>query len=234
LLDLSRFETSTASEILGWAIETYGDSFAIASSFQKEGMVAIDLASRITPRVRVFTLDTGRLPEATYRMMDAVRERYGIAIELVFPDREEVERMTTEHGPNLFLESAERRILCCEVRKVRPLERKLRELRAWATGMRREQAETRLHIPKVQAVDGRIKISPLADWTSAQVDEYVRAHNVPMHPLYADGFASIGCAPCTRPILPGEPERAGRWWWESEGKKECGIHFNGDGTVRRA
>jgi phosphoadenosine phosphosulfate reductase len=234
LLDLSRFETSAASEILGWAIETYGESFAIASSLQKEGMVVIDLARRIAPSVRVFTLDTGRLPEATYRMMDTVRERYGIAIELVFPDREEVERMTTEHGPNLFLDSVERRQLCCEVRKVRPLERKLRELRAWATGMRRGQAETRLHTPKVQAVDGRIKISPLADWTAAQVDEYVRAHDIPLHPLYGEGFASIGCAPCTRPILPGEPERAGRWWWESEGKKECGIHFNGDGTVRRA
>ncbi len=227
-------EASTASEILSWAVETYGDSFAIAASFQKEGMVVVDMVSRLTPHARVFTLDTGRLPEETYRMMDTVRERYGIPIELVFPDREEVERMTSQHGPNLFLDSVERRQLCCEVRKVHPLERKLKELRAWATGLRREQAETRTHIPKVEAVDGRMKISPLADWTAAQVDEYVRAHDVPLHPLYERGYASIGCAPCTRPILPGEPPRAGRWWWEQDSKKECGIHFALDGTVRRA
>ncbi|MGO9258718.1 MAG: phosphoadenylyl-sulfate reductase [Bryobacteraceae bacterium] len=234
MIDLSRVEASTASEILSWAVETYGDSFAIAASFQKEGMVVVDMVSRLTPHARVFTLDTGRLPEETYRMMDTVRERYGIPIELVFPDREEVERMTSQHGPNLFLDSVERRQLCCEVRKVHPLERKLKELRAWATGLRREQAETRTHIPKVEAVDGRMKISPLADWTAAQVDEYVRAHDVPLHPLYERGYASIGCAPCTRPILPGEPPRAGRWWWEQDSKKECGIHFALDGTVRRA
>jgi len=233
LQDLSRFESSTASEILGWAIETYGESFAIAASFQKEGMVVVDLASRITPRVRVFTLDTGRLPEETYRMMESVRERYGIAIEMVFPDREEVEGMTSRHGPNLFLASVEQRQMCCEIRKVRPLERKLKELQAWATGLRREQAETRTRIPKVEAVEGRIKISPLADWTSVQVDEYVRAQGVPLHPLYERGYTSIGCAPCTRAVRPGEPERAGRWWWEQETRKECGIHFSIEGAVRR-
>ena len=227
-------EASEASEILSWAVQTYGDRFAIATSFQKESMVVVDLVSRLTPHARVFTLDTGRLPEETYRMMDTLRERYGIAVEVVFPDREEVERMTFAYGPNLFLDSVERRRMCCEIRKVRPLERKLKELGAWATGLRREQAETRTHIPKVAAVDGRIKISPLADWTGAQVDEYARAHDVPLHPLYAQGYASIGCGPCTRPILPGEPQRAGRWWWEQDSKKECGIHFAGDGTVRRA
>jgi thioredoxin-dependent adenylylsulfate APS reductase len=212
----------------------YGDSFATATSFQKESMVVVDLVSRITPRPRVFTLDTGRLPEETYAMMDTVRERYGVTIETVFPDREEVERMTSGYGPNLFLDSVERRRMCCEIRKVRPLERKLKELRAWATGMRREQTETRTHIPKVEALDGRMKISPLADWTAAEVDEYVRVHRVPVHPLYQLGYSSIGCAPCTRPIMPGEPPRSGRWWWEADGKKECGIHFATDGTVRRA
>lgn len=227
-------EAWPASDILRWAVETYAGGFAIAASFQKEGLVVVDMVSHLTPRPRVFTLDTGRLPEETYRMMDTLRERYHIAIELVFPDREEVERMTREHGPNLFLDSVERRQMCCEVRKVRPLERKLKELRAWATGLRREQSETRIHIPKVEAVDGRMKISPLADWTAAQVEEYVLAHDVPVHPLYEHGYASIGCAPCTRPILPGEPPRAGRWWWEQDAKKECGIHFAIDGTVRRA
>jgi len=233
-MDLACVEASPASEILSWAVETYGDSFAIATSFQKESMVVVDLVSRLAPHPRVFTLDTGRLPEETYQMMDTLRERYGIALEIVFPDREEVERMTAQYGPNLFLDSVERRELCCEIRKVRPLERKLKELRAWATGLRREQAETRTDIAKMETVDGRVKISPLADWTAAQVDEYVRDHQVPLHPLYAQGYASIGCAPCTRPILPGEPQRAGRWWWEHDGNKECGIHFAPDGTVRRA
>jgi phosphoadenosine phosphosulfate reductase len=232
--NLDRFELSPAAEILAWALETYGDSFAIAASLQKEGMVLVDVASRIVPKVRVFTLDTGRLPEETYRMMETVRERYGVTIERVYPDAEEIERMVSLHGPDLFFDGVEQRLLCCEVRKVRPLERKLKEFGAWATGLRREQSETRQHIPKVECVNGRIKISPLADWTAAQVDEYVREHSVPLHPLYALGYASIGCAPCTRPIMPGEPERAGRWWWEGEGKKECGIHFTPEGLVRRA
>jgi len=196
-------------------------------------MVVIDLVSRLTPHPRVFTLDTGRLPEETYQMMDRVRKHYGVPIELVFPDREQVERMVSRFGPNLFLESVECREMCCEMRKVRPLERKLETLRAWATGLRREQADTRTRIAKAEMVDGRMKISPLADWTAAQVDDYVSAHDVPLHPLYEHGYASIGFAPCTRPIMPGEPARAGRWWWEQDTKKECGIHFALDGSVRR-
>ena len=122
--------------------------------------------------------------------------------------------------------------MCCEVRKVRPLERKLAEFRAWATGLRREQTQARAGIGKVEESGGRLKLNPLADWSSAQVEEYTRAHGVPVHPLYARGFASIGCAPCTRAVEPGEPERAGRWWWE-QGVRECGIHFTPDGSVRR-
>ena len=230
---MSRFEAAPASQILTWAIETYGDSFAIATSFQREDMVIVDLASRIAPGIRVFTLDTGRLPEETYRMMDTVRDRYDLRVEVVFPDREEVERMVRRRGPNLFRESIEQRHMCCDVRKVRPLERKLQELRAWATGLRRDQAATRANVPKVEEVAGRIKISPLADWTAQQVDEYTRRNGVPVHPLYESGYASIGCAPCTRAIGPGEDERAGRWWWEEQAHKECGIHFAADGSVRR-
>ena len=191
----------------------------------------LDLASRAGGGFRIFTLDTGRLHEETYQMMEAVRERYGITVELAFPDREEVERMTAEHGPNLFYGSVAARKLCCEVRKVKPLERKLREFRAWATGLRREQTQARAGIPKIEETGGRIKINPLADWTGAQVEEYTRAHGVPVHPLYARGFPSIGCAPCTRAIQPGESERSGRWWWEQGGPRECGIHFAADGTV---
>jgi adenylyl-sulfate kinase len=233
LVPLSGFESANASEILAWAIGSYGESFAIATSFQREGMVIVDLASRISSSVRVFTLDTGRLPDETYQMMETVRQRYGIQVEVVFPDRDEVEQMVTLHGPNLFYSSVPSRERCCDVRKVRPLERKLATLKAWASGLRREQSQTRINIPKVERQGERTKLNPLADWTAAQVEEYIRKNNVPMHPLYERGYSSIGCAPCTRSVEPGEDERAGRWWWELDTKKECGIHFGADGKIRR-
>jgi phosphoadenosine phosphosulfate reductase len=231
--EYTQLEASSASEILAWATATFGHAFAIATSFQKEGMVIVDIAWRIGPPVRVFTLDTGRLPEETYSMIETVRERYGIAVEVVFPDSGEVERMVSERGPNLFYESLDSRRRCCEVRKVRPFERKLRELGAWATGLRRQQSEIRAAVSKVETVDGRVRICPLADWTSEQVDRYISENAVPVHPLYRCGYSSIGCAPCTRAVEPGEDERAGRWWWEQDARKECGIHFAADGLVRR-
>jgi phosphoadenosine phosphosulfate reductase len=234
LTGYQQFESASAAEVLSWGIRSYGKTFAIATSFQKEGMVIIDLASRIDPQVRVFTLDTGRLPEETHFMMDKVREQYGLAVEVVHPDPAEVTAMVAGHGRDLFYESMENRRLCCEIRKVRPLERKLAGLRAWATGLRREQTEDRAATPRVQELDGRVKINPLADWTLAQVDQYIAEHAVPLHPLYARGFGSIGCAPCTRALEPGESERAGRWWWEHDDKKECGIHISAAGLVRRA
>ncbi len=224
----------SAAEVLSWAIGEFGGGFAIATSFQKEGMAIVDLAARIQPGVRVFTLDTGRLPEETHLMMEAVRERYGIAVEVVHPDPGEVARMVSDRGPNLFYESVENRRLCCEVRKVRPLERKLAELQAWATGLRREQSADRAATPKVEWVDGRVKINPLADWTASQLEGYLADRGLPMHPLYARGFASIGCAPCTRALQPGESGRDGRWWWEQGEKKECGIHIGSGGLVRHA
>ena len=165
-------------------------------------------------------------------MIEEVRTRYGVMVEPVFPDRQEVEDMVAQRGPNLFYSSPEARHLCCDIRKSRPLGRKLGEVRAWATGLRREQSSTRSQVPKVEEVEGRMKLSPLADWTAAEVEEYTGQHRLLVHPLYARGFASIGCAPCTRPIQPGEDPRAGRWWWE-QGSKECGIHFAEDGSVRR-
>jgi thioredoxin-dependent adenylylsulfate APS reductase len=235
LLDLpGKRETASAEATLAWAIESYGVAFAIATSFQREGMAIIDIAARISPLVRVFTLDTGRLPDETYRMIEIVRERYGIETEIVQPDAEEIRRLITPRGPDLFYESVEGRHSCCDVRKVRPLERKLATLGAWATGIRRQQSDTRAHTPKVELAVTPVKINPLADWTAAELEEYTRAHRVPVHPLYARGYASIGCEPCTRAITLGEDERAGRWWWERDAHKECGIHFGPDGKVRRA
>lgn len=224
----------SAAELVSWALSTYGGEFAIATSFQKEGMVIVDMAWRAHgPGYRVFTLDTGRLPEETYRMIETVRERYGIAVETVSPLAEDLERMVGEHGANLFYRSAELRALCCDVRKVRPLRRKLDEFKAWATGLRREQSAARANVRKAEQVDGRLRLSPLADWSAEQVERYIREHDVPVHPLYARGYTSIGCAPCTRAVAEGEDVRAGRWWWEQDSRKECGIHFAADGKVER-
>ena len=231
--ELARLEQASAPALLEWALGEFGNSLAIATAFQAEGMVILDIAARISPAVRVFTLDTGRLPEETYRMIETVRERYGVTVETVAPDTGEVEAMVELHGPNLFYREVALRNLCCEVRKVRPLERKLRELKAWAAGLRRGQNESRADVRKIEEIEGKLKLSPLADWTAAQVSEYISKHDVPVHPLYAAGYRSIGCAPCTRAVAPGEDERAGRWWWELDASKECGIHFTPEGKAER-
>jgi phosphoadenylyl-sulfate reductase (thioredoxin) len=228
-----KLENLAAGELLSWARETYAGEFAIATSFQKEGMVIVDQACGSGGRCRVFTLDTGRLPDETHQMIETVRVRYGISVEVVAPLQQEVEAMVSAHGRDLFYQSTDLRGLCCDVRKVRPFQRKLAELKAWASGLRREQSKTRAGVRKVEEVDGRIRISPLADWTSEQVDRYIRDRGVPLHPLYLRGYTSIGCAPCTRAVAAGEDERAGRWWWEAETRKECGIHFAANGTAER-
>ena len=220
-------------DLLRWAISQYGDRFAITTSFQREGMVLLDMAVRLDRRVRVLTLDTGRLPEVTYTMIERVRERYEILVEMVQPEGREVEAMVTQHGPNLFYEGVAARKLCCQIRKVRPLERKLGELDAFAVGLRREQSATRESVAAVSEVGGKVKLSPLAEWSSKQVSAYLGANEVPEHPLYAAGYPSIGCGPCTRATKVGEGERAGRWWWEDSADKECGLHFTPAGKVMR-
>jgi phosphoadenylyl-sulfate reductase (thioredoxin) len=225
--------TTSPEDMLRWAMERFGRLFAIVTSFQDEGMVLIDMASRIAPDFRVITLDTGRLPEQTYGMIDLVHARYGIRPEIVSPDAGELERMTARHGANLFRENPEFRKLCCHIRKTRPLERKLASVRAWAVGLRRDQTAERATLERIEETGGRLKISPLAFWSHKQVSSYIASHAVPRHPLYAEGYASIGCAPCTRALEPGETGRAGRWWWESDAAKECGIHVTQDGTARR-
>jgi len=182
---------------------------------------------KITSKPRIFTLDTGRLHQETYNVMDAVREKYDIDIEVYFPKADQVEKMAREYGLNLFYKSPELRRLCCNIRKVEPLSRALSELDAWITGLRREQCLTRAEIKKVEidkGNEGIVKINPLADWSSAQVWTYVRKNKVPYNELHDQGYPSIGCAPCTRPVSPGEDLRAGRWWWESQNVKECGLH----------
>lgn len=226
-------EGRDAEGVLRWALDRFGDRIAFASSFGAEDVVVIDLLARLTPRPRVFTLDTGRLPQATYDLIDRIRDRYGLAIEVFFPDRGAVEQMVREAGANLFYRSIEDRKRCCGVRKIEPLGRALTGLDAWITGLRREQAVTRGATPKAEVeASGRIKVAPLADWTREQVWAYVRAHDVPYNALHDRSYPSIGCEPCTRAVAPGEDERAGRWWWERPETKECGFHTPRPGTVR--
>ncbi len=215
-------------EVVAWGLETFGDRVAVVTALQAEGMVVLDMAARLRPDVRVVTVDTGRLPQATYAFMDEVRARYPEArFEVLFPDHREVEALVRRHGVELFRQSVPLRLLCCHVRKVRPLLRALRRLDAWFTGLRREQWASRAAIKKVELDhdhEGIVKLNPLADWTREEVWEYLRREGVPLHPLYERGYTSIGCEPCTRPIEPGEDDRAGRWWWEVGAPKECGIH----------
>ena len=219
--------------LLHWAMKQYGQRFAVVTSFQKEGMVLVDMASRLDASVRVITIDTGRMPEETYAMMEAVRERYGVTVEILTPAASESSRMVSLHGPNLFRKSAPLRKLCCEVRKVRPLAAKMVEFEAFAVGLRRGQSDERSSVEKVSVDGPRLKLSPLAEWSADQVDAYIAANQVPLHALYAKGYATIGCGPCTRAIKPGEALRAGRWWWENEGDKECGLHVTPKGQLKR-
>ena len=224
----AELEQADPKTILRLALGTWGRRMALVTSFQAGGMVLLDIAWRIDPTVRVITLDTGRLPEATHEMMQKVRQRYGLEIEVFFPNARAVEALVRRGGPNLFYDSKESRLSCCRVRKVEPLNRALGGLDAWVTGLRRDQSTARADIRKVE-IDrdhgGITKLSPLADWSEEQVDAYVEAHDVPRHPLYAEGYTSIGCAPCTRAARLGEGARAGRWWWEDDEHKECGLHL---------
>jgi thioredoxin-dependent adenylylsulfate APS reductase len=222
-----RFGGEEPKEVLEWALRTFYPKIALASSFSAEDVVLIDMLWRINPEVKVFTLDTGRLHQETYDLIDEIRQRYGVKVEVYYPDTSSVEKMVREHGVNLFYESVELRTLCCQIRKIKPLERALSGLDAWTTGLRREQSATRADIKKVEVDElhgGIIKVNPLADWTYEQVWDYIKAKKVPYNKLYDKGYASIGCEPCTRPIKPGEDPRAGRWWWELGVHKECGIH----------
>ena len=218
-----------AHEVLAWADARFGHQAAIASSFGVEDIVLIDLAARHAPRLRVLTLDTGRLPAETYEVMEEVRRKYRIAIETWVPAGAAVERLVGEKGFFSFRQGIDERKECCGIRKLEPLARALAGRSAWLTGLRREQSVTRAGVEVVEldrAHGGILKLNPLASWTEAQVWHYAREHRVPLNGLHARGYPSIGCAPCTRAVLPGEDVRAGRWWWESPEHKECGLHLH--------
>jgi len=217
----------TPQDVLKWAIDNLHPKLGLASSFGAEDVVVIDMLMKINPKARIFTLDTGRLNQETYDVMDEIRNKYNTNIEVMFPDQNEVEQMVRVNGMNLFYQSIGNRKLCCGIRKVHPLNKMLAGLDGWITGLRADQTEVRSNAQKIeidQQHNGMIKINPIIEWTWEQTWDYIKKNNVPYNKLHDKGFPSIGCEPCTRAIKSGEPLRAGRWWWESDKEKECGLH----------
>lgn len=229
--DIARWQAELAGQnprtILKAALSRF-DNIAVSFS-GAEDVVLVDMVSKLKPGLTVFTLDTGRLHPETYRLIEAVRERYPVRLEILSPDHAALERLVAEKGLFSFYKDGHHE--CCGVRKVGPLRRKLSTLEAWITGQRRDQNPTRQELAEVE-LDATfstperalVKFNPLANWTSAQVWDYIEAHEVPYNELHRQGYVSIGCEPCTRAILPHQHEREGRWWWEDAAKKECGLH----------
>ncbi len=207
-------------------IATHHQPAVFTTSFGAEDMVLLDLIEQAGLAIEVVTLDTGRLPAETYELMQRVRQRYRTAVRVFYPDAEAVARYVERYGPNGFYDSLEARKACCAVRKLEPLARALAGKRAWITGLRREQAVTRTQLPyqEYDATHGVEKFNPLADWRLDEVWDYIHSHQVPYNALHDRHYPSIGCAPCTRAVTPGEDIRAGRWWWENPETKECGLH----------
>lgn len=221
----------SALELLSWASSTFGDRVTLASSLGAEDQVLVHMISASALPLPIFTLDTGRMFNESYELMERTRTELGVDIRPYVPEAAAVEAMVAEHGANLFYRSVELRKRCCHVRKVEPLRRALAGKDAWVTGLRRSQSVTRATLETVEwdEQNGLYKINPLAHWSESEVWEYIRTHGVPYNALHDRGFPSIGCAPCTRAVERGADPRSGRWWWEQPEHRECGLHPK-DGT----
>jgi len=220
-------------QILQWVEKTV-DQPVFASSLGQEDQVILHLIASNRLAVPVITLDTGRLFPEAYDLIAENESRFGVKIRLLFPDAGEVEAMVEEEGVNLFLKSVDLRKRCCQVRKINPLRRVLKESGGWVCGLRQEQSQTRAELKVVEwdEANGIPKINPLYNWSLEQVAGYLKENRVPYNPLHDRGFVSIGCACCTRAVRPGEDIRAGRWWWEAPEHKECGLHLVNGKFVR--
>ena len=217
---------ASAEELLRWAADRFGNRVTFATSFGAEDQVLTDLLSEVSPKIRIFTLDTGRLFPETYETMQRTMDRYNVRIEVFAPDPAEVADLVREKGPNLFYAGRENRLACCAVRKSHPLKKALAGMDAWICGLRRDQSVTRADVKPAARDEGNglIKIAPLHDWTEERVWEYIHRKKVPYNALHDKGFPSIGCQPCTRAVEPGADPRSGRWWWEAAEHRECGLH----------
>ena len=218
-----------AQNIIKFSLNYFGEgNIALASSMGAEDQVLTDMILKHNSNALIFTIDTGRLHQETYDVIDRTRKKYGVKIQVLFPETSDIERMVNKHGENLFYKSVDLRRECCNVRKVMPLKRRLSALKAWICGVRRSQSITRNNIMCVEW-DYKFKlfkINPIFNWKEEEVREYIRKNNIPCNALHGQGYPSIGCAPCTRAVKPGEDIRSGRWWWESPEYKECGLHIN--------
>ena len=215
-------------EIIAVAIEKYFPNIALACSFQSEEAVLIDMIMKVNKDVTIFALDTGRLNEETLKVAEEIREKYGCGIRLFFPDKDAVQKLVSEKGFYSFYDSEENRKECCNIRKVEPIGRAIKELglKAMITGLRQEHSPNRQSLPQIQepgSDGGLVKINPIVHWSTQETWDYINAFNLPINELYKKGYRSIGCECCTRASRPGEDDRAGRWWWE-DSKKECGLH----------
>jgi phosphoadenosine phosphosulfate reductase len=221
-----RFGFSDTTEVLEYFLTHFKGKVAFASSLGAEDQVITEIMASIDPASRIFTLDTGRMFPESYDVIERTIARYKIKIGIFFPDRAAVEKMVNMEGINLFYDSIENRKLCCHIRKIDPLNRALEGLDVWISGLRRSQSVTRTEIKLVEWDENHkmIKVNPLINWTEEQVWDYIKLKNIPYNRLHDQGFPSIGCQPCTRAVQPGEDVRAGRWWWENELQKECGLH----------
>ena len=225
----NEFQDKSPKDVLRWALDNVHPNIALASSFGAEDVVVIDMLMKIDPKARVFTLDTGRLNQETYNVMDEVKAKYKTILEIMFPDTVETQNMVREHGMNLFYKGQENRKMCCGIRKVQPLKKMLATLDGWITGIRADQTQNRgdAAIFEVDNVFGGIlKVNPIINWSWDETWDYIKANDVPFNKLHDQGYPSIGCEPCTRAIKEGEDLRAGRWWWENESDKECGLHMD--------
>lgn len=220
-------ESKSIEEILDFILNKLDKKIAFATSFGAEDQVLLDLVSKVSPKSKIFTLDTGRLPYETYELLDLARLKYSnIKIDIYFPDNQSIETMVNEKGINLFYESIENRKLCCYHRKIEPLKRALHSVDGWITGLRREQSITRESMKLVEWDNAFeiLKFNPLINFSEKDIWDYIKSNKVPYNKLHDKGYPSIGCAPCTRAVKEGEDIRAGRWWWESPEHKECGLH----------
>lgn len=218
---------SKSEDILRSAMERFHPNIILASSFSPEDIILMHMMSKIRADARVFAIDTGRLNEETYQCAEAVSRAFGLKIEWFFPQYQSVQTLERNKGLFSFKNSLDERHECCQIRKVEPLSRALKGQQAWITGLRKDQSETRTemkHVELDEAHNNITKVNPLLDWTDRDVWDYVKKHRLPYNSLFDHGYTSIGCAPCTRAVQPGEHPRAGRWWWESPEHKECGLH----------
>ncbi|WP_200763093.1 phosphoadenylyl-sulfate reductase [Nitrosophilus alvini] len=221
------YEKENPENVLEYFLKEFSGHIALASSFGVEDQVLTHMVASIDPKTEIFTLDTGRLHEETYRTWEKTEKRYGIKIRAYYPDYNSLEQLVRDQGINGFYESIENRKRCCEVRKIEPLKRALKDKKAWITGLRREQSVTRsdARLIEYDTTFGLIKLNPLFEWKTYEVWEYIRKNDIPYNSLHDRGFPSIGCEPCTRAVKEGEDIRSGRWWWEEPEHKECGLHI---------